>query len=172
MISRIYATWNPADKGSTVSLTNGDLTVSPGGTSWKGVRSTISKSSGKWYWEYTMGTVSNIMAGISSSTRSVNSYPANTGDGRELYNSGNHYPAAAAYNFSFTTGDNIGVALDMDTGYVTLYKNGVAGGAIAIGISGAAFASCSPYDCGLTANFGATAFTYPVPSGFNAGLYT
>lgn len=53
---RVYATWNPADKGGGVILLNGNRSVSLSTTPTDGgsVRSTIGKSSGKWYWEVTV----------------------------------------------------------------------------------------------------------------------
>ena len=167
-----YATWNPADKSTQVSLSNSNLTVTSAATNWKGVRSTISKSTGKWYWECTMYTVSNIMTGISSINRNVYSYPDAPNTATELYNIGTVYQPGNGYSFAINHGDVIGVALDADAGTITFYKNGTAGSTISVGTTASPYyASCSPYDSGLTANFGATPFIYSVPSGYNAGLY-
>ncbi len=45
-----FATLNPSDKGSAVTLSNSNLTATFSGGN-GAVRATIGKSSGKWYWE-------------------------------------------------------------------------------------------------------------------------
>ena len=41
-----YATWNPSDKSSNITLSNGNLTVgSTSSVTWDSIRSTIGKSS-------------------------------------------------------------------------------------------------------------------------------
>lgn len=45
-------TWNPADKGAGCALSNGNLTATSGGTL-GGVRATVSRDSGKRYFEFT-----------------------------------------------------------------------------------------------------------------------
>ncbi|WP_024834549.1 hypothetical protein [Ruminiclostridium josui] len=46
-------TWNPTDKEWGVTLSNGNLTATISGLS-SGVRASLGKSSGKWYWECTV----------------------------------------------------------------------------------------------------------------------
>ena len=55
-MSITYATWNPSDKGTNITLSNGNLTVAKGNAGWESVRATIGVSSGKWYWEVTANT--------------------------------------------------------------------------------------------------------------------
>src|ERR1017187_1208825 len=47
----VYATWNPSDKDAGIGLTNGNLTATYTNTSTGLIRSTISKTTGIWYWE-------------------------------------------------------------------------------------------------------------------------
>jgi hypothetical protein len=74
---------------------------------------------------------------------------------------------SAAYGATFTTGDVIGVALDLDAGTVTFYKNNATQGTAFTGVAGeltpglnlnlGAHAKC---------NFGQRPFRYTPPSGF------
>lgn len=54
VVGTTYATWNPADKSADITLSLGNLKATQTTSSWDSVRSTIGKTSGKWYWEYTM----------------------------------------------------------------------------------------------------------------------
>lgn len=186
-----YATWNPADLGTSVTLSNGNLTAArSGGTNSIAVRSTIGKSSGKHYWETTCvsHTTNGVDTGISQSTAGLSfagavatSFGYFADDGKK-YNAG----SGAVYGNTFTDGDVIGTALDMDNGKVWFSKNGTwqasgdpAAGTNAAftGLSGTYFAHAPGAGSGavaqtVTANFGASAFAFSVPSGFNAGLYT
>ena len=47
-----YATWNISDKTADVALSGGDLIATFSTTGYGGVRSTISKTTGKWYFEF------------------------------------------------------------------------------------------------------------------------
>lgn len=173
-----YATWNPADKSTHITLTAGNLTATNDTSGTDGaVRSTISKSSGKWYWELTglSGTNCDIV-GIALGTASI----AASATGFDP-NSWGFYPCSAglkfnnsasggAYGANIVGGDVVGVALDMDGGTVTIYKNGVSQGTMYTGLSGAMFASVGNGGTNVTANFGATALSFTPPAGYCAGL--
>ena len=189
-----YATWNPADKGTNVVLSNGDLTAAVTSAALNNiVRSTIGKSTGKWYWEYTITSfvttqplvgVANASATLVGSGFNFCGFDAN---GWGYYgNNGQKYTGGvgAAYGLGYTTNDVIGVALDMTNGKVFFAKNGtwqnsgdpVAGtGAAFTGLTGTLYA-CGPGAGSdsqtVTANFGATAFAQTVPTGYNSGLYS
>lgn len=168
-----YATWNPSDKGANIVLSGGDLTAATTSSS-GGVRSTIGKSSGKWYWEVTVNTAGQTLIGVANSSASLSVYPGSSSGAWTYYCiDGNKYNAGpkGAYGTSYTNGDVIGVALDMDAGTVTLYKNGVSQGVMFSGLTGALYAivGCSANTSSNTANFGASAFTYTPPAG-HSGL--
>lgn len=170
-----FATWNSADKGAGVTLSGGDLTatIASGGNA---VRSTISKASGKWYWELNQVDASDSMNGVGNASAVLNNPPGQDTNGWGYFFNGQQYNNAilTAYGSSFTNGDVIGVALDADAGTVTFYKNNVAQPTITLtGVSSPYFAMWGGggASCSVTANFGATALTYTPPGGFNAGLY-
>ena len=173
-----YATLNPADKEANVSLSWGNLTASYGWSTWWNVRSTIGKSSGKWYWEITIGTLgSSQMMWIATSWATLTNYPWSDALGYGYFtNNGNKYNngAGVAYWATYTTGDKIGVALDMDTWTLTFYKNWVSQGTAYTGLSGTFYAILWLNASGSTSsvNFGASAFSYSVPSGYNPWLYS
>lgn len=169
-----YATWDPANKGANVTLSGGNLsgsTVVGGGL----VRSTIGKSSGKWYWEATVPTSTSIL-GCAYSTATLGSYLSAITDGwgyyasnGNVYNSGGVIGSGATY----TTTDVMGYALDAGAGTLALYKNNTLQYTIT-GLTGTIYAAAGGDGSGAsswTFNFGATAFTYSPPGGYNAGLY-
>ncbi|NBS71002.1 hypothetical protein EBT31_19160, partial [bacterium] len=168
-----YCTWNPLDLVST-TLANGNLQAS-GSTDVAGVSGTIGISSGKWYWEVTAGSTYDVI-GIWSTTSRVTSYPGDTSSSYGYFGStGNkiNSGAGSSYGATFTANDVIGVALDLDAGTLTFYKNGVsqstafsslAGGfRPAVRAGNASGASTATY-----LNAGARQFAYTAPSGFKA----
>ena len=179
-----YATWNPADKAAAMVLSNGNLTAGdPATGDFSGVRSTIGKSSGKWYWETTGSAASytnyGIAIGIGSSgqTLTPNGDLTNLEGSRAYYAaSGNSYSPSTVFGASFANTDVLGFALDMDAGTLVVYKNNVNQGTLVSGLTGTIFAyTCMNVGGGsveVIANFGNTAFTYAPPSGFNRGLFS
>ncbi|MBA7630057.1 hypothetical protein ES703_37565 [subsurface metagenome] len=182
----LYGTWNPDDKSANITLSNGNLTAQAIAVGWKSVRSTLGKSSGKWYWEVTIDVlITANMVGIMTADGNLNSYAGSDAYGYSYSGQGGwkwHNGVNTAYGDSYAATDVISVALDLDNGKIWWAKNGTwqAGGDPGAGtgeaysgLSGTFHAGCSPYTNGnkMTANFGASAFSYSVPSGFNPGLY-
>jgi hypothetical protein len=167
-----YCTINPLSGDTNATITNGNLTVS-GGTNLGNSRfGTIGISSGKWYWEHTITTVgtNGQIAGISND---INQTTALTGI-KGYYFNGNKYDGATAssYGATFTTGDVIGVALDMDAGTITFYKNNASQGQAFSGLSGTYFPLARVGTSGTAPvadfNFGQRPFAYTPPSGFRS----
>ncbi len=175
-MANIYSTWNPADKDSNITLSNGNLTATQGVVgSFTTVRSTVSVTTGKWYWEYNIGN-SPAMSGVGNASATLSSYIGQDINGQGYYSdNGQKYQnsGSASYGATYTAGDVIGIALDT-AGTVTFYKNNSSQGSISLLFSGPFFAAWSSNTNGVavTANFGASALTYTPPSGYNAGLYT
>lgn len=181
-------TWNPSDKASLVVLSNSNRTATRTGTTTnnQAVRATLSRSSGKYYFEVRMdtsGAPSNFsMVGVCTSSLSLSNYIGqdSTSVGYEptgsLYTNG----AGAAYGATYTAGDVIGVAVDIDSGKVWYAKNNTwqASGNPAAGTSPAVtlssgltlFPALSLYlaftQPVLTARFKSSDLSYSPPSGF------
>ena len=167
-----YCTMNPinATSAAGTSLSNGNLQINGYGTgginAWIG---TLGVSSGKWYYEVTMGEL-NGLVGISK-TGNPNTYPG--GDSTSYsYTSGVKYNngASTAYGAALTGGDVVGVAYDLDAGTITFYKNGASQGQAFSGLSGNYFPAIRSGTTGavVSVNFGQRAFAYTAPSGFKA----
>ena len=125
-----FATLNPlVPTGLTYSNGNCTGTGTVGGTHTGS--STIGVSTGKWFAEFKVdsGGTNNTMIGISDSNQANNtSYLGSQsqqwgyyGNGGKVWNNGSD--TIATLN-SFTTGDIIGVALDLDNYLIYWYKNG------------------------------------------------
>lgn len=171
-----YATWNPADKAASFTLSSGNLVNTTSNVAGQ-VRGTIGKSSGKWYWEFVLsGSITGNVTGVSKTTSSVNTATGNDTSSWGYNNNGLLYTnsSGSAYGSSSVAGDVIGVALDMNAGTLVFYKNGVSMGVAATGLSGTLYPSSGMRNGSsgvvVTANFGATPFAYPAPTGFT-GLY-
>ena len=156
--------------GATIS--DGNLQSVVNGASF----GTMGVSSGKWYWEvaWAGGGTATVRiaifntAGTFSTANargdSVYSY-AYTQAGNKRNNGTN-----TAYGASYSNGDILSVALDMDAGTVTFYKNGVSQGVAFSGLSGtfAPELSSGTANATLIANFGQRPFTYTPPTGFKS----
>lgn len=175
-MANTYATYNPSDKGTNIVLSNGNLTVALSTGTWQTVRSTIGVSSGKWYWENTVGGSSiDVLIGVGLAAMPLTSWVGNNTQGYGYYFGASKYNStSSAYGATYAIGDIIGVALDMDGGTITMYKNNVSQGVMYSGLTGIFYAAASVDNTTVTwtSNFGATALTYTPPTGYNAGLYT
>lgn len=181
--SHIYATWNPADSGAGITLSGGNLVVSGNGVSLTSIRSTIGKSAGKWYWEITRTSGTVIEAGeigVCKATDNIGTYVGFNATGYAYEYSGTVGGSNKVNNNLFTiydvsgyclAGGVVGIALDMDTGTIGFYLNGVYLGVAFSGLTGTFYAALTPWNDVITTNFGASAFVYSPPAGFNSGLY-
>jgi hypothetical protein len=166
-----YAVLNPIDKNlSNVTISNANLTLNTSDTNY-GTRSTIFVSSGKWYWEATISAVgtSAVLVGIADAAWSENYVGSSSGSYGYFSQTGTKANNASfvSYGASYTTNDVIGIALDMDAGTLTFYKNNTSQGTAYTGLSGL----FSPAFSGQTssvinANFGQRPFSYTPPTGF------
>lgn len=170
-----YCTWNPLNVSgysATSTLTNGNLTTSQSST-YVLSTGTIGVSSGKWYWEVTGFSGSYPQVGVTNVATPQQSFDtANTwmytgSNGNKVNNN-----SSVAYGATFGSSDVIGVALDMNAGTLTFYKNNTSQGvAYTTGLLGLtlcpSFAS-GYLTAGCSVNFGQQPFVYTPPSGFVA----
>lgn len=168
-----YCTWNPTWKDSSLTISDGNLKVSSASNSNGLSTGTIAVSSGKWYWEATVGgSVSLWAVGIVSTSVATPNYTSlTTGNSYAWNNGAQKYngQTASAYGATYTTGDILGVALDLDGGTITFYKNNTSQGTAFTGIAGT-FTPMSLMNASsdVSTNFGQRPFSYTPPTGFQA----
>lgn len=171
-----YATLNPADKGANVTLSGGNLTASCAGAA-DMVRATLSKTTGKWSYEVTVGSGAGWLMGVAKATAAL-TFVGGDADGWGYYGTdGKKYNngLGAVYGATFTTGNIIRVEYDADSGVLEFFKTNVSQGTIATGWGGLTiFPAVSGDTSGtdvVTVNFGASAFVNSPTAGFNTGWY-
>ena len=136
--SNVFATFNSLDKASSVTLTLGNTKAVCATANSRSVNTTLAVSKGKYYAEikYDSGTAAVI--GVVSTkflaiqnTAKAHQYSGSGGgvfylQGNHIYIDGVDTSDAATY----TTGDIIGIALNLDDDEITFYKNGTSQGVI------------------------------------------
>ena len=161
-------TWNPADKGYHVTLSNGNLTTAYANYTQNRVRAVTGVTTGKWYWEVTLDSADDDCRPMLGATAGTIFAGNNTQEAGELY----------VGTGGFAPGDVFGVAFDADAGTIDITRNGVARASVSgLTISEPWHPSCGGYDWGtlgdttaFTANFGGSAFAYTPPAGYTAGI--
>ena len=165
-----FATLNPLSSRGVVP-TDGNLTDPAFGAN-QSTTGTIGVSSGKWYfevkgnspyWVAGVTTLSTVPYGISPSTVGSQALAVYSANGSK-YNNG----SASAYGATYTTNDIMAIALDLDAGTITFYKNGVSQGVAFTGLSGTYFPVLGGPDGWAhgSINFGQRPFAYTPPTGF------
>lgn len=169
----VGAGWDSTYKGSGITISNGDRTVTGGGST--SVAARLPKTSGKHYFEVKhLGGDGHVglMLGTPSSalndTLSNYSIGYRSSDGAIRY-TGSYVTGGA----TFTTNDVIGVAVDRTNNKVWFSKNnvwqngnpetnsgGVSTGAVTL------YGAVTPSASGYTANFTGTTLAYAPPTGF------
>ena len=192
-----YCVVNPLDKGSLVTISDGNLRITGNSASNSAVaRSGMGVSTGKWYWETTITTVGGISyagMGIEPAQDNAEQYWISSGytkgcgrrnGGGALYTGYGGYGAVSGITAtSFTTGDVIGVAVDFDNGALYYSKNGTfensgvptsgssKTGAFNVWTAGAitGFPAGGGYNGSVNdLNMGQRPFAYTPPTGFKA----
>jgi hypothetical protein len=166
-----FATLNPLATNTVGvgTLSNANLNFSIPNT--YTVIGNMSSSSGKFYWEV-VGTTNALGVGIKQVnvldrySNSIYYTGAQLAAGQKYING-----TGSAYGASWSAGDVIGVAVDMDGGNVTFYKNNVSQGAIALSLASITeFVPAMVSGAGQTfagyINFGQRPFAYTPPTGY------
>jgi SPRY domain len=171
-----YCTLNPLKIGSAVTLSNGNLDSAGTTTTWNTQTGTIYVSSGKWYAEVLVnasnGSGTRVGVGIASNAVAQGNYLGSDSYGYAYYDLATKYnnASSSSYGAGYGTGDVIGIALDLNAGTLTFYKNGSSQGTAYSSLSGTFTFAVTQYGSGSgsTLNAGARAFAYTAPSGFKA----
>jgi hypothetical protein len=165
-----YCTLNPLDTNLTnITLSNGNLTCTQSTDAV--TRGTFGITSGKWYWEATLGNTKAVL-GVATSAASLNNYLGSDAFGWSYYsltgqkiNNGSF----TTYGATFTTGDVIGIAFDADAGTLVFYKNNTSQGTAFSGLTNGPYLPAQGTSASLQYfNFGQRPFAYTAPSGFKA----
>jgi hypothetical protein len=174
-----YAVLNPISNNIAYSITNGNLSISNGGTA-KGTKpASFFLTSGKWYWEVVGNGYAGAVCGVNGTafTGSISSAGSNAigyWEGGIVYWDGGNSGTGASY----TTSDIIGIALDMSAGTVAFYKNNTLQYTATFGSGTVPNLSSGCFPCysdgasnvskSADFNFGQRPFTYTPPTGFVA----
>ena len=174
-----YCTWNPLTLVNGGSLSNGNLdAVLAGGSSADNCKGTILVSSGKWYYEVTIGSGTNDERGSYGWITPELADSSTVRDGAVIFRGASatqqYYidGSGTSYGVQVGTGDVIGCALDLDSNTTQWYINGSAQGSVSIPDR-----VYTPYLIQDTAatntlatvvNFGQRPFAYAAPSGYKA----
>ena len=171
-----YAVLNPLVSAANPTIAEGNLMLTTPTTGYGNCYATMGISSGKWYWESTFfssggAAVLNGVANANASSASYLGADANAwvyaSDGTKLNNA-----IQVSYGASYTVNDVIGVALDMDAGTLTFYKNNASQGTAYTGLTGTLFPAFGDANNSLSSvlkmTFGQRPFTYTPPSGYSA----
>ncbi|MFF2090182.1 SPRY domain-containing protein [Paenibacillus sp. NPDC058174] len=167
-------TWDITNKGSSVLLTNNNMTAMVPNLS-NTARASVGRNSGKWYWEITFNALRNVMVGIVNSAAGVEQ-TYNSIYHRGIYSfSGNKIigPTGQPYGSSFGAADTIGILLNLDQGTIEFLKNNTSFGIafsdlLTLGTVYPSITAASGSGGGtVNANFGATPFKYTVPLGYS-----
>ena len=166
-----YCTLNPLQKSSEVTLTNGNLDVSTSNTSNKcKVFGTMAVTSGKWYYEVTIG--SNYRGSFGWATDPSSNLAQQPGDSTGDYaltfdgqkvKSGAY---TASYGTAYSSGMVVGIRLDATAGTVAFSQNGVDKGNAYTGQTGLTWwpivgDASSGGTFNGSVNFGQRPFQYP-----------
>jgi hypothetical protein len=159
-----FCTLNSIDRYPTTNyLREGSLLMNATGVnSWVGnARSTYQVESGKWYWEVCMvGTGGFFRFGIRPAGVTLTVSSGTSGNGHEYYpyvNQSINVGGNATYGADgsgVSQGTIWGVALDMDNGTLTMYRNNVTMGQMSSGLTGQQSPTVSSYNGNVGFNFG------------------
>ena len=178
-----YCTLNPLTT-TAGTYTQGNLRF-VGASSWRRSNATIPLTTGKWYWEVTLGSAPNPTRpggaynafgfGLSTVFNSTND-PSAVTDAVVLADNGYYKNFSGSFTdggTAFSNGDTLSIAVDLDANTYTFRRNNtqIATGTIG-GTAGRELvpiiisynASYGVMDC----NFGQRPFAYTAPSGFKA----
>jgi hypothetical protein len=181
VVTANYAILNAADKGSSVTISNGALDYS---SSSGAVRATLGLTTGKYYWEIQPRTGSTIagLFGLATSAASTSSNPGSE-TSSYAYNASNGQAttngSGISYGGTLTANKTIGVAFDASSGRLyfaidNVWQNsGNPATSTNPAFSNLLFGPYLPIFGGtttstLSVNFGQRAYKYNAPTGYKS----
>ena len=182
-----YCCFNPLDKHSSLTISDGNLKVQASTSQWELARSTFFLSSGKHYWEFTWtGSVtssSGVQMGLKTPDSTLSAAAAQAGSYAfqytTIYSTNGNQNSVVISPGSVTSGDTVMFAYDADAGKMWIGVNGTWNGSgnpatganpdwtnlPRTGLS--PFAGCYGSSNTITLNAGQKAFKYTNHSGFS-----
>jgi len=170
-----YATLNPLETVSGITLSEGNLLATGSGATNKISTSTIPiPTSGKWWWEVKLESSNNGQIGIIGTTSGLgnwgNTYLGQVSTGYALdtsngskYNNGSN----SSYISALGVGDIVNCSYDADSGSLRFYVNGLDKGNAFTGLTEQYRFGVSVYSTtAYSINFGQNPFKYAPPDGF------
>ncbi len=187
----VYATWNPADRDASIALSGGNLTATKStthATDWASVRATTQTPVGRHYAEFTVAYTGspNFTVGMMRGDFFLDDDPRVTLAGVTVDRAGNVRMATAIVGSlgALVAGSIVRMLIDADAMEIWLARDAGAwvkvlptNGVLRTLFQKDPFPACgfqrpSGTTASITANFGASPFTYAVPDSCNAGIYT
>ena len=173
-------TSNRNGKSGYITLSNGNMTATDsitnnyGAVSGQPLPKTQASGTGKLP-ALTYQTTASL--GIGNASANLNEYVGYDANGMSYQNNGTKYydGTNAAYGTSYTTGDVIGVALDLTDGTITFYKDGATQNTAYINVSAlgtpvypmvSIYSPAPASTTSLTMAFAPNSFQYSPPSGY------
>lgn len=174
------ASWDATGKPTSIVIEADFLSINKDTAGLGATRGTVGKVDGEWYWEVQLlapsdsllvgtGTTALSLVNPFTATPPMWSWYSNTNPGNAKICS-----AWLGGSVAATTGDIVGVALDMPSHSVTFYKNGspvVTCSNVTTSEAVYPVLGSGGNPISIKANFGQSDFQYPVPAGYNAGLW-
>ena len=141
-----FCTLNPLGRTNKTE-SEGNLETRANSNAWRTGSGTFHMSSGKWYWEvhitaigsYQMHGIVPAVRGNYTTTFNADIYPGSYSNEWAYRNNGilyNNASGTSSWGATYTNGDILSFALDMDNGTLDIKKNNVATGSQITGISG------------------------------------
>ena len=173
-----YCVLNPLYIAGGGTFSNGNLQVATGTSTAGRAISTMGILSGKWYWEITPTSIPAGGVSIGVVPIPTTNDSGTVGNNASEYgylSGGNKFnnSTSTAYGASYIANDVIGIALDLDGGTITFYKNNTSQGTAFSSITTTTYIpavsdTSSSDTATLVANFGQRPFSYTPPTGFVA----
>ena len=180
------ATWNPSDKSANITLSGGDLTATSTAGGPNNVRSTVGKSTGKYYSEHTVthSSGAEYSLGVATAADPLNEYGGSYTTGIAFYMDGTVYYNSALVTTiqSTSSGQRVDMAVDLDADLIwwrtaggNWNNSGTANpatgtGGIALSVAGTVFVMASMlYNAEVNAAaFASGSWAGTAPSGYGA----